>query len=181
VAAGSSKEVSERYFSIVFSPEHAKRHRASVPRKPDDRLRFTDTYLRSRSGHVTTTPIAGDPIDIILEFESFEDLPHVWFMLTIFNQQMIAVTHCNVSAYGQSLYVSQGKGQVSCHIPRLPLPCGSYKIAIAADDDRGLLDRISSACFFTVDASNFFPSAFITPIEYSAALVDHSWKLQGQL
>ena len=181
VAAGASKEVSERYFSIMFPSDHAERQRPSVERKPDDRLRFTDTYLRSREGHVTTTPIAGDPIDIIIEFESFEDLPHVRFMLTIFNQQMIAVTHCNVSAYGQSLYVSQGKGQVSCHIPRLPLPCGSYKIAIAAEDDRGDLDWVPSACFFNVEASNFFPSAFITPIEYSAALVDHSWKLQGQL
>ena len=165
----------------MFPSAHAERHRASVQRKPDDRLRFTETYLRSRDGHVTTTPTAGEPIDVIIEFESFEDLPHVRFMLTIFNQQMIAVTHCNVSAYGLSLYVSQGKGQVSCHIPRLPLPCGSYKIAIVAEDDQGGLDWVPSACFFTVEASNFFPSAFVTPIEYSAALVDHSWKLQGKV
>ncbi len=181
VAAGSSKEVSDRYLSIVFSPDQAKQPRASVERKPDDRLRFTDTYLRNPLGHVTTTPVAGDPIDIILEFESFEDLSHVRFMLTLFNQQMVAVTHCNVGAYGQSLHVSQGKGHVNCHIPRLPLPIGSYKIAVAAADDRGTLDLVPSACFFNVESSHFFPSAFVTPIEYSAALVDHSWKLHEQL
>jgi len=180
VSAGSSREIVERYLSEAFSQEHADKVNSSVLRSGSSRLRFIRTYLRTQTGVSTTTPIAGLPIDIVMEFEGHEDLIHVQFMLTIFNQKMVPVTHCNVHASGAAFFVPRGKGQAVCHIPKLPLPCGPYKVSVAAADERGDLDLVPSACFFNVEASTFFPTTFTPPTEHCTTLVDQSWKLERQ-
>jgi len=136
--------------------------------------------MRTAAGSPTSTPIAGLPVDIIMEFESHEDLPHVQFMLTIFNQKMVPVTHCHVQASVGSFFVQKGIGQVVCRIDRLPLPRGTYKMAVAAADDHGDLDVVPSACYFNIEASTFFPTTFAPPTEYCTVLVDQAWRLEGQ-
>ncbi|WP_447980390.1 ABC transporter ATP-binding protein [Candidatus Nitrospira bockiana] len=179
-AIGETKALAERYFALLFTPDKTdqlltERH------KPDRaRLRFTGVRLRSPAGIPITAPIAGEPVEIVLGYESFERLAHVRFMLTIYNHRMIPVTHCHVASSGRSFTIPPGKGEVICRIPRLPLPIGSYKIGIAAEDDGGELDHVPSAYFFNVEASNFFQTAFVPPIEYSTALVEHGWELNEQ-
>jgi lipopolysaccharide transport system ATP-binding protein len=180
VSAGNSREIVERYLSEAFSQEHADKVNSSVLRSEAPRLRLMRTYLRTQTGASTTTPIAGLPIDIVMEFESHEDLIHVQFMLTIFNQKMVPVTHCNVHASGAAFCVPRGKGHAVCHIPKLPLPRGAYKVSVAATDERGDLDLVPSACFFNVEASTFFPTTFAPPTEYCTTLVEQSWKLERQ-
>jgi lipopolysaccharide transport system ATP-binding protein len=180
VRAGNSHDIVERYLSEVFSQEHADKVNSFRPRKGKDRLRFTRTHMRTAAGVPTSTPIAGRPVDIVMEFESHEELPHVQFMLTIFNQKMVPVTHCHVQASGEAFFVPKGIGQVVCRIHRLPLPRGSYKIGVGAADDHGDLDLVPSACYFNIEASTFFPTTFAPPTEYCAVLVDQAWTLEGQ-
>lgn len=146
-------------------------------RTGDGRLRFVDGWLQDRTGNVTKAPFAGDPVDIVLHFRASAALSHVRFMLTIYNQFGVAVTHCNVAAYGDEFCVPKGNGKVLCHIPKLPLPRGTYRIAVAAHDDIGQVDWVPAALYFTVDSGNFFPKPYLPPPQYSTALVEHSWKL----
>lgn len=177
VAGGPSKEVIDQYLSSIFRPVDSADLRNTPIRDGDGRLQFTAACLQQENGVNTNMPVSGRPVDIVLDFVSHRPLSRVQFKFTIFNQMGIAVTHCSVESSGQSFNVPRGRGQVICHIPKLPLPLGQYKISAAAYDDRGKLDWIATACIFNVQASNFFKAPFVPPIRYSTALVEHSWQL----
>jgi lipopolysaccharide transport system ATP-binding protein len=177
VSMGTSKEVVEKYLSEIFSPVNNQDLRHSQVRSGDGRLQFVSARLYTGNGSPTTVPVSGGPLNIVLGFESRQSLSHVRFILTIFNQMGIAVTHCNVQSTGQHFFVRRGEGQVLCRIPRLPLPLGQYKISAAAFDDVGKLDWVPTVCIFNVETSNFFKTSFVPPMRYSTALVEHSWEL----
>jgi lipopolysaccharide transport system ATP-binding protein len=176
-AMGRSKETVERYLSALFSPANNLDLRNAPVHGGDGRLQFVSVYLQNGNDKRTSMPIAGHPVDIVLEFVSREELSHVRFILTIFNQMGIAVTSCNVEASRQQFHVPKGEGRIICHIAKLPLPFGNYKIAVAANDKIGELDRIPTACIFDVEVSNFFPTKFVPSMRYSTSLIEHSWKL----
>lgn len=176
-AKGPSKKIVERYLSGIFTPVNNIDLRNAPVRSGDGRLQFIAAHLQVEGGKRTNMPVSGGPVDIVLDFVSRKALSRVQFKFTIFNQMGIAVTHCSVEASGRCFNVPQGKGRVVCHIPKLPLPLGQYKIAAAAYDDVEELDWIPTACIFNVEASHFFQTPFVPPIRYSTALVEHSWKL----
>lgn len=176
-ATGPSTDVVESYFADMTSNDNDGDLRDAPGRSGDGRLRFCAAYLQDESGRRTQSPQAGQPVDIVLEFASGEDLKHVQFKLTIFNQTGIAVTHCNVDAYGNRPSVPAGNGRVTCHIPKLPLPYGQYSVAVAAQDDIGTIDLIASACSFGVDTSTFFPSPYMPRPGYATFLLEHTWVL----
>lgn len=177
VAKGPSKEVVEQYLSKIFSPVNNLDLRNAPVRSGDGRLRFVSAQLYAGNGNPTTVPVSGWPLNIVLGFESREILSRVRFILTIFNQMGVAVTHCNVESTGQHFRIRCGKGRIACRIPRLPLPLGQYKISAAAYDDIGKLDWVPTACMFNVETSNFFKTSFVPAMRYSTALVEHSWEL----
>ncbi|MFC1676091.1 ABC transporter ATP-binding protein [Planctomycetota bacterium] len=176
-ATGPSKEIVEKYLSGIFSPVDNMDLINAPVRNGDGRLRFVATQLRCDGGQATCAPVSGSAVDIVIDFVSEQSLSSVQFKLTIFNQMGIAVTHCSVETSQQRFSVGYGKGRIVCHIPKLPLPLGQYKVAVAAYDDLGKLDWVPTACIFNVEASNFFEMPFVPPMRYSTALVEHCWKL----
>jgi lipopolysaccharide transport system ATP-binding protein len=176
VSQGPSKEIVQRYLSSLFENNSPNLER-TPHRAGDGRLRFVSCYLQDESGKRTELPVAGHPLDVVLEFDSREDLSNVQFMFTIFNHVGIAATHCNVDAMGQRFRIAQGKGTIICRIPKLPLPLGQYKVAVLAQDHIHQLDWVPTACVFDVDTSDFFPNAYTPSMEFSTTLVEHDWKL----
>ncbi len=176
VAQGPSKETVQQYLTSLFESNGPNLDHVSV-RGGDGRLRFVSCYLLDETGKRTELPVAGHPVDVVLEFDSREGLSHVQFMFTIFNHTGIAVTHCNVDAVRPRFRVEQGKGKVVCRIPKLPLPLGQYKIAVLAQDHIHELDWVPTACVFDVETSDFFPTTFTPSIEFSTALVEQDWQL----
>lgn len=174
---GPSKEVVDKYLTTIFQPVNNLDLRNAPVRGGDGRLRFVSAQLKLENGEFTTSPIAGHPLDIILDVESRERLHKVKFVLTIFNQMGIAVTSFNVDAAGMHFNLPNGRGRIACRIPKLPLPLGQYKIAVAASDDIGELDWVPTACIFNVHTSNFFDTSFSPSMRYSTALVEHQWEL----
>jgi lipopolysaccharide transport system ATP-binding protein len=176
ISKGPSKEVVEKYLSSIFKPVNSQDLRDVPVRDGDGRMRFISAQLRMRNGQYTTMPVSGQPIDIVLGIESRECLEKVKITLTIFNQMGIAVTSCSVASFGRHLSLPKGSKQIICCIPKLPLPLGQYKIALAASDDMGELDWIPTACIFDVQTSNFFETSFTPPMRYSTALIEHRWQ-----
>ena len=173
---GAAREATKEYLASIIRQDTTNL-RDVKRRSGDGRLRFVAAYLRDEAGGRTDLPVAGHPVDIVLEFETQEELAQVQFMLTIFNHVGIAVTHCNMDAEGKRFRLPHGRGQVTCRIPKLPLPHGQYKIAVLAADHINQLDWVPTACVFDVESSDFFATAFMPSIEYSTALVEHSWDL----
>ncbi len=176
-AMGDSKKVVEQYLSEIFTPVDSLDLSKAPVRGGDGRLRFVSARLETEDGNHTAVPISGGPVDIVLDFESRQVLSRVRFILTIFNQMGIAVTHCSVESSGQHFGIGPGKGRIVCQIPKLPLPLGQYKVSAAAYDDVGKLDWVPTACIFNIETSNFFKTSFVPSMRYSTALVEHSWKL----
>lgn len=177
VSSGPSKEVVNHYLSSIFRAVDSADLRNAPVRSGDGRLQFIAAGLQREDGANTIMPVSGRPVDIVLDFVSHRALSRVQFKFTIFNEMGIAVTHCSVESSGQNFNVPQGRGRVVCHIPKLPLPLGQYKISAAAYDDMGKLDGVPTACIFNVRVSNFFKVPFVPPVRYSTALVEHSWEL----
>ncbi len=180
VAKGASKTVIEQYLSQLASPQSSFQSGPVHERSGDGRLRFTDIYLRDRSGNRTDMPIAGNAVDITFDFVSQKELTRVQFMFTLYTHMGLAVTHCHIDACGTRPNVPKGTGRVICHLPRLPLPYGRYRLAVAAADETETMDVIPTACVFDVKTSNFFPRPYMPPVEYSTVLLEHSWQVTAQ-
>jgi lipopolysaccharide transport system ATP-binding protein len=179
INAGPSKDVVEQYLSNLFSPVNNLDLRTLTTRRGNGKLRFVAAYLMDIEGRKTAVPISGHPLDIVLEFESKEDLSNVEFVLTIFNQMGIAVTNCSAGITGKQFHLPKGKGLVKCNIPNLPLPLGNYKVSVAANDGNGNeLDGVTTACIFDVESCNFYRTSSAPPMRYATALVKHSWKVE---
>jgi len=175
ISRGASKDIVDQYLASLSVSGDGSELAHLKDRSGDGRLRFVNAYLQDEKGKQTHFPIAGHPVDIVLEFIAQENLSHVQFMITLYNSLGIPVTHCDLDAYGKRIPIAKGNGKIECHIPRLPLPKGRYRIAIGANDDLGHLDGLSSASTFDVETSSFYPTSYTPPLQHSTVLIDHSW------
>src|ERR1017187_5985278 len=178
VAQGPTREIVQQYLTSLFENNGPDLQHV-LARSGDGRLRFVSCRLLDETGRPTELPIAGHPLEVVLEFKSQENLSQVQFMFTIFNHAGVAALHCNVDAIGQRFRIEQGQGKIVCRIPKLPLPLGQYKIAVLAQDHIGELDRVPTACVFDVETSDFFQTTYTPSIDISTALVEHDWRLTG--
>ncbi|MCG3209410.1 MAG: Vitamin B12 import ATP-binding protein BtuD [Anaerolineae bacterium] len=177
-AKGPSEETVAWYLAnTIFASDDQNLLKHASERQGDGRIRYANVYLQDKAGEQVTTPISGSPIDIVQEFISSEDLSDVSFTLTIYNQQGVAVTNCHVQTQAKKFKIKKGQGKIICHIPKLPLPLGQYKIAVATSDNFGSMDWAPTACIFDVEASVFFETLYLPPMQHSTALVEHSWEL----
>jgi hypothetical protein len=167
----------EQYLSTLFVPVDNMDLRSVPTRNGDGRLRFVAAYFQSQDGKRISMPISGQPVDIVLEFSNKKNLLNTAFVLTIFNQMGVAVTNFDVGLNGKPFKILKGEWKAICHIPKLPLPIGNYKISIAASDDIGKLDAVPTACIFDIETSSFYKNNCTPPMRYSTALVDHNWNL----
>jgi hypothetical protein len=177
VAEGPSREVVEQYLSTLFVPVDNMNLRDAPERSGDGRLRFAAAYFQSQDGKRISMPISGHPVDIVLEFSNKKSLLNTAFVMTIYNQMGVAVTNFDVKLTGMAFQIPKGEWKAICHIPKLPLPIGNYKISIGAFDDIGKLDHVSTACIFDIETSNFYKNNCTPPMRFSTALVDHDWEL----
>jgi lipopolysaccharide transport system ATP-binding protein len=175
VAQGSSETIIDQYLANLLAPQAHTDLLQAAEREGDGQLRFVAARLHSKTGELTSLPIAGQPLEIVLDYVCQAELRQVQFMLTILNQVDTAVTHCTTEAFGEQRRLAQGQGQVICRIPKLPLPQGRYRIAVAAMSDSTLLDSVPSACVFDIETSTFFPTPYLLSSKYAAALVEHTW------
>ncbi len=178
LAQGGTDKMIDWYLSSLDSSSAEDGLDTCPERLGNGRLRFTKVFLQDRTGATITQPISGESLTIALEFKAKESVSQVVFLNTIYNQYGIAVTHFSVESSGKKVNVKQSKGKIYCHIPRLPLPLGRYRIDIAAFDEEGRLDSITGALHFDVNSSRFFPSLFVPSAKFSTALVDHQWEYQ---
>jgi lipopolysaccharide transport system ATP-binding protein len=174
---GPSDRIIESYLQGV-SGKDVDLSQENIPeRSGSGKLRITAAYLATPNGMRTKIPISGDPIDIVLEFNCKQNLPHLRFGLTIINHLDVCVTHCNMIVHDQTYNMQKSIGKVVCRIPKLPLPLGSYRIAASAHNESEILDLFPNVCVFDVEACGFFVSSNIPTSDYSTALVEHSWLL----
>lgn len=174
-AAGKTADIVDMYLESQFSEAEQGNLLKADNRKGDGRLRFRSLKILKEDGAETKTPISGRPLKARIEYECTEDIQNLNFELSIFNQMGAPAAHCSMESLGKRFNLKKGIGHVTCRIERLPLPLGNYKISLAATDNKGILDWVPTASTFDIQASCFFGTAEIPPMQMSAVLLDQKW------
>jgi lipopolysaccharide transport system ATP-binding protein len=174
ISQGETKEIVKDYLSYLTKT--AEDPFGNNPeRSGSGEIRLTGAELFNSDGIPTTHPVSGENITVALEYETSTEVRGFDVIMTIYNHLGVAVTNLNTRVSGFAVQPAM-KGKVYCEIENLPLPFGEYRIATAVQYNGRNADYFPTLLVFEITASRFF-STFQTPdIQYSTALVAHSWR-----
>lgn len=144
-------------------------------RRGDGSVRLTAARVLDDTGRPVERLVAGTPVTFEFAYENRIAVDRVDLSASIVNHLGIAVTHLSTRITGSSVTGLGARGILTCRIPRLPLPPGEYRIAIAMTHRGGDSDHIPNALAFSVDSSVFFPTGRVPRMEHGACLVMHEW------
>ena len=139
-------------------------------------VRLTGARVLDQSHKPTLHLIAGRPASFEFRYENLIGARQANVLMTIFNHLGIAITHFNMSLANYTIEKLGAGGTFLCHVPKLPLPIGQYRIAVAVHVDEQATDHIPNALMFEVDSSTFFKNGRTPPANYCACMVDHDWR-----
>ena len=142
-------------------------------------MRFTSARILDERGRETRTLVAGREVTMEFGYRNDGDLRKVVVYMTVYNAMGVPVTHfaSDLNTFDPGPLGQQGVFTVK--VPRLPLPVGSYRVAISVwDAGRGSdkpADAMPNVMVFDVESSIFFTSHRSPPGQYCCVMVDHEW------
>lgn len=137
-------------------------------------VRLTAARVLSEAGVPVASPISGQPLKLEFTYENRKNISNINAVITLYNYLGIAVANLSTRVLGCQLKLKQD-GTISCLIPKLPLPFGEYRVAIALLSNNLTYDHIPNALVFEVKVSQFYPSGLVPEAQYSSCLVEHEW------
>lgn len=145
-------------------------------REGNGKMRIVESGTFDRSEQPALYLIAGQPISFKFSYQNLAASKQAVFVMTIYNRLGVAVTNFDIRMNDFSLKGLGEEGVIVCRIPKLPLPIGRYRVAVALLElDGKIIDRIPNAVVFDVTGSEFFKSTFIPRIEYCSCMISHEW------
>ncbi len=160
-----------RLASTVNPEEKFRTHR-------DTGKGFRDIWFENSSGR-TTSAICGEEIDICFSYDMPERMVFDWG-LTLYNHIDEAVAHFGSQFSRRMRTALPKRGTILCHIPRLPLPDGRYRLNAVMQVTGKNVDHIIGAAYLDVHPGNFFGTGQIPPPASNKVLVDHEWQVQEE-
>ena len=148
-------------------------------RAGDGRFRFTGFNVRGIDGNYIVSPVAGEPVDFVLSFETNAEKSqratiHIWIR-DAFLKGMISFS---TKWTGQMFTSLPKKGEIICHIPRFPLRAGRYYIDLRANIDGIKADRLLRADVIDVVNGSFYGTGRVPNHPNDGDfLCDHEWRL----
>jgi len=177
ISEGGTKEIVKEYLSYL-TKSAADPFRNNPERSGSGEIRLTGAELLNSDRIPTTHPVSGENITVVLDYETLVEVRSFDVVMTIYNHLGVAVTNLNTRVSGFAVKPSM-KGKIYCEIENLPLPLGEYRIAAAVQYNSRNADHLPTLLVFEITASRFF-STFQSPdIQYSTALVTHSWSSES--
>ena len=136
---------------------------------------YQGAIFRSGSDEAVTSFYAGQPIDIILSYKTSQPDLKLDFSIGIYNHLGEKLMHLSTRYTGPS-FVCSFAGTLICHIPKLPLPPGSYFVNLSMHHFRERIDHIPNALAFDVIEGDFFGTGKLPPASENKILVEHIWR-----
>lgn len=146
---------------------------------PAGRDSWIDEIHLERNGKPVTTCISGEDMDLVLRYRSrIAGIP-LYASFAIYDE-----THQKLVQFGQHYRQPDGtpanpEGCIRCHIPRLPLMAGRYKINAALHARGIIIDHVPDAFWFEIEPGNFFGSGFLPNPSETRFLVDQHWQVES--
>jgi homopolymeric O-antigen transport system ATP-binding protein len=152
-----------------------------VDRNGNGRMRFTTASFEIARDKVDLG-ICGTDLDLVFAFRTADGKPVPNVNLAVSINTMLGETmlHLSTSNTGHILAELPPDGQVRCHVPRCPLPPGTYVINLWADTGGEPLDWIEHAAELTVVEGDFYGTGRPGHVpSHQAILVDHTWDVEA--
>jgi len=138
-------------------------------------IRLTGARVLDGHNDTVTSLVAGTDVVFEFDYRNHEAIRQTNFTFTIFNHLGVPVTNCDMSLTGFSVQDLGEFGSVACRVPKLPLPVGRYRVAVAVQVNGQNADVVSGALAFQVASSKFYGSGGNANLRYCSCLVPHSW------
>jgi homopolymeric O-antigen transport system ATP-binding protein len=172
---GPTQKVVQEYLSQLTSST-GNAFGANPHRTGDGRIRFVGARILADNGQASSSLISGRSATFEFEYENPYEIENANVNLTIYN-------HCGIAAVNMDMVLTNftpkglgKKGKFRCCVPNLPLPTGTYRVAVMVTALGRTADHISNALAFDVVASVFYASGRSPNAQYSACMLQHSWE-----
>ena len=133
---------------------------------------------------ICNTLVAGNPVDFVLDVQHMtaRRIRVLSVAITVTDHLGTALFTCYSALTGQDFEPPHGRHSVVCHIPKLPLAEGKYKLNLWMGADGSTADKIEDAYEISVAVGNYFGTGR-EPVarKHGPMLVDHRWQLGKQL
>jgi len=145
----------------------------------DKKAWYTGIHFCSSSGKTIQTAISGQPLDIVLSYQTNPHLKDIKldFYIGVYNFMREKLLHLGTEYTMPTLKNLPNSGEIICHIPKLLLVEGTYLINLSLHGQVGRLDRITDAIELNVQSGDFYNTGKIPPSSENKFLVDHEWKV----
>jgi lipopolysaccharide transport system ATP-binding protein len=174
VALGPTGEVLDQYVRSVRAGA-GTRLDGRRDRQGSGRLRFVEVEYES-GGEPTETVRSGDDLTIVVRYATDgSPVREATFSVAINTMLGRLMLNLDSAMLAQSFRDLDDTGEVRCHIPRLPLPSGSYTITLYAESGGEVLDLVERASHLDVANAQTARSAKSLPASLQGVLIDYDW------
>ncbi|WP_347275221.1 ABC transporter ATP-binding protein [Candidatus Kuenenia sp.] len=122
--------------------------------------------------------VSGQPVIIRIDYlcKSSKTIKDVGIGIAIATMTGAQLFGCRSKAVGVKLDIHPGEGYTDCSLPRFPLKAGHYTYALFAEKNNNVLDWVTDAGSFDVEASDYYGSGYLPASHLPGVLVDYTWQ-----
>ncbi|KGO35716.1 hypothetical protein JT06_00315 [Desulfobulbus sp. Tol-SR] len=144
-------------------------------RKSSGSVMLTGANMLDDQGFPISHPVSGQPLIFQFDYLNKNGTKQIDVVMTLFNHLGTAVSNFSTRVHGVRLSIDDS-GSFYCAIPKLPLPMGDYRLAVALQVNGQNIDLIPNVLVFSVTVGDFFSTGLMPDIQYSTALIEHKWE-----
>ncbi len=139
-------------------------------------VKISGFSIRGADNIILETLTGGLPVNFQIEYlaEQFGPLKDINFSILIKNLKGDVIANLNSLATFGPLTLSAHKGQIVCHIDKLPLASGNISISLMLEQGGQVVDKIEDAFVGTVDRGGHLESKALRGRQ-GWVLIDQEW------
>ncbi|MEO1517210.1 MAG: ABC transporter ATP-binding protein [Bacteroidota bacterium] len=147
-------------------------------RRGKGQVQVEDLQLLDEARQPIISIQSGGALLIQLHYRSdLTRLQRMIFRLEFINVQNELLFSCGSRVSNHEYVDIAGQGQAICHIPRLPLNAGRYKLNVLIRRETQIEDRIDGIVELEVEKGPFYPTG-VLPDRSQHFLTDYNWRLE---
>jgi lipopolysaccharide transport system ATP-binding protein len=175
--AGSVDDVIRSYLAGTYS-DSAGDLTQIQDRKGAGELRLRFIRFEDESGSDMGVLTSGHAGRIVLGLASDKPMRRIQACVAFLDQFNQRIMYLNSNFVREDIPVVPENGELVCHIPRVHLAPGRYRLELWVKSSEVMQDRLSDAGTVEVVEGNFFGTGKALKEGFQVALMDYSWRNQ---
>jgi len=174
---GNTQDVIEAYIRSFQSLNGATLDQRE-DREGSGRLRFEDMRIQDRLGRLLDVVTCGQDVTFELAYTTDTSIrsQNVVMSIGFYNILGQPLFLCRSDLQGTEYRNMPAQGTVSCHIPKLPLPPGEFRVNLQCEVNGVVADWLRDAYIVTVIEGDFFGSGRLPSRTRGDLLIEHQWR-----